>query len=413
MERRVVITGVGLVSPLGVGNEVNWSALTRGQSGIGPITRFDATDYACKIAGEIKGFQAEDWVPKKDVKKMDLFIQYAMAASEIAMRDAAYRVSPAEAERVGVYIGSGIGGLPSIERQHASLLKEGPRRISPFFIVGLIVNMPSGQVSIRYGAKGPNQAACTACSTGTHAIGDAFEIIKRGDADVMIAGGTEGVITPLCVGGFSAMKALSTRNDDPGRASRPFDADRDGFVIGEGAGIVILEEIGHAVRRGARIYAEIAGYGLSADAHHVAAPPDDGEGAVRVMQRAIADAGIDASAIEYINAHGTSTPQGDAAETRAIKKVFGARARSVAVSSTKSMTGHLLGGAGGLETAILALTVHHGILPPTINSTTADPECDLDYVPNEARRARVRYALNNSFGFGGTNAALVLKAYEE
>jgi len=412
MERRVVITGVGLVSPLGIGNEVNWNALTRGQSGVGPITRFDTTDYACKIAGEVKGFQPEDWVPRKDVKKMDLFIQYAMAAAEIAMRDAAYQVTPAESERVGVYIGSGIGGLPSIERQHASLIKEGPRRISPFFIVGLIVNMPSGQVSIRYGAKGPNQAACTACSTGTHAIGDAFEIIKRGDADVMIAGGTEGVITPLCVGGFSAMKALSTHNDDPQRASRPFDSGRDGFVIGEGAGIVILEDIGHAVRRGARIYAELAGYGLSADAHHVAAPPDDGEGAVRVMRRAIADAGIDASDIEYINAHGTSTPQGDAAETRAIRKVFGERARSIAVSSTKSMTGHLLGGAGGLETAILALTLHHGILPPTINYTTPDPECDLDYVPNEARHAKVGYALNNSFGFGGTNAALVLKAHQ-
>jgi len=412
MDRRVVITGVGMVSPLGIGNRENWQALLEGRSGIGPITRFDASDYACRIAGEVKGFNPEDWVPKKDVKKMDLFIHYAMAAAEIAMRDAGFQVQSSEADRVGVYIGSGIGGLPSIERQHAILLKEGPRRISPFFIVGLIVNMASGQVSIRYGAKGPNQAACTACATGTHAIGDAFEIIKRGDADVMIAGGCEGVIAPLCVGGFSAMRALSTRNDDPGRASRPFDADRDGFVISEGAGIVILEELGHAVRRDAAVHAEVAGYGVSGDAFHVSAPSEDGDGPVRVMRRAIQDAGIDPSAIDYVNAHGTSTPQGDAVETCALKKVFGDHARTVAVSSTKSMTGHLLGGAGGLETAIVALAIREGIVPPTINYATPDPECDLDYVPNEARRMRVNYALNNSFGFGGTNAALVLKKPE-
>jgi len=412
MERRVVITGVGMVSPLGIGNRENWEALLQGRSGIGPITRFDASDYSCRIAGEVKGYNPEDWVPKKDVKKMDLFIHYAMAAAEIAMRDAGFQVEASEADRVGVYIGSGIGGLPSIERQHAILLKEGPRRVSPFFIIGLIVNMASGQVSIRYGAKGPNQAACTACATGTHAIGDAFEIIKRGDADVMIAGGCEGVIAPLCVGGFSAMRALSTRNDDPGRASRPFDADRDGFVIGEGAGIVILEELGHAVRRDAAVHAEVAGYGVSGDAFHVSAPSEDGDGPVRVMRRAIQDAGIDPSAIDYVNAHGTSTPQGDAVETCALKKVFGDRARTVAVSSTKSMTGHLLGGAGGLETAIVALAIREGIVPPTINYATPDPECDLDYVPNEARRMRVNYALNNSFGFGGTNAALVLKKYE-
>ncbi|HYS06267.1 MAG TPA: beta-ketoacyl-ACP synthase II [Candidatus Dormibacteraeota bacterium] len=412
MDRRVVITGVGMVSPLGIGNRENWQALLEGRSGIGPITRFDASDYACRIAGEVKGFNPEDWVPKKDVKKMDLFIHYAMAAAEIAMRDAGFQVEASEADRVGVYIGSGIGGLPSIERQHAILLKEGPRRISPFFIVGLIVNMASGQVSIRYGAKGPNQAACTACATGTHAIGDAFEIIKRGDADVMIAGGCEGVIAPLCVGGFSAMRALSTRNDDPGGASRPFDADRDGFVISEGAGIVILEELGHAVRRDAAVHAEVAGYGVSGDAFHVSAPSEDGDGPVRVMRRAIQDAGIDPSAIDYVNAHGTSTPQGDAVETCALKKVFGDRARTVAVSSTKSMTGHLLGGAGGLETAIVALAIREGIVPPTINYVTPDPECDLDYVPNEARRMRVNYALNNSFGFGGTNAALVLKKPE-
>ncbi|MBI4168847.1 MAG: beta-ketoacyl-ACP synthase II [Acidobacteria bacterium] len=413
MQRRVVITGLGMVSPLGIGNEENWKGLIEGRSGIGPITRFDASDYPCRIAGELKGFNPEDWVPRKDVKKMDLFILYGMAASEIALRDAAYQVSPAEAERVGVYIGSGIGGLPSIERQHAALLREGPRRVSPFFIVGLIVNMASGQVSIRHGARGPNQAACTACATGTHAIGDAFEIIKRNDADVMIAGGCEGVITPLCVGGFGAMRALSTRNDDPQGASRPFDRERDGFVIGEGAGIVILEELGHAVRRGARIYAEVAGYGVSGDAFHVSAPPEDGDGPMRVMRRAVEDAGIDPSAIDYVNAHGTSTPQGDVVETRAIKAVFGERAGKVAVSSTKSMTGHLLGGAGGLETAIVALAVHRGMVPPTINYTTPDPDCDLDYVPNEARAVKIRYALNNSFGFGGTNAALVLKEYEE
>ncbi len=412
MERRVVITGVGMVSPLGIGNQENWDGLIQGRSGIGPITRFDASDYPCRIAGEVKGFRPEDWVPKKDIKKMDLFIHYAMAASEIAMRDAAFQVAPSEADRVGVFIGSGIGGLPSIERQHAILLREGPRRVSPFFIVGLIVNMASGQVSIRFGAKGPNQAACTACATGTHAIGDAFEIIKRGDADVMIAGGCEAVIAPLCVGGFSAMRALSTRNDDPEGASRPFDAGRDGFVISEGAGVVVLEDLGHAVRRGARVYAEIAGYGTSGDAFHVSAPSEDGDGPVRVMRQAIRDAGIEASEIDYVNAHGTSTPQGDTVETRAIKTVFGERARKIAVSSTKSMTGHLLGGAGGLETAIVALVVERDVVPPTINYTAPDPDCDLDYVPNEARRMRVRYGLNNSFGFGGTNAALVLKKYE-
>jgi 3-oxoacyl-[acyl-carrier-protein] synthase II len=407
--RRVVITGLGMVSPLGIGTRENWEALIAGKSGIGPITRFDAAEYPCRIAGEVKDFRPEDWVPRKDVKKMDLFIHYAMAASEMAMRDAAYQVTPSEADRVGVHIGSGIGGLPSIERQHAILLKEGPRRVSPFFIVGLIVNMASGQVSIRFGAKGPNQAACTACATGTHAIGDAFEIIRRGDADVMIAGGCEGVITPLCVGGFAAMRALSTRNDAPEKASRPFDRDRDGFVIGEGAGIVILEEHGHAVRRNARVYAEVAGYGTSGDAYHVSAPSEDGDGPIRVMRNAIRAAGVDASAIDYVNAHGTSTPQGDAVESRALHAVFGERTARLPVSSTKSMTGHLLGGAGGLETAIAALTVLHGVIPPTINYATPDPECDLDTVPNEARRARVDHALNNSFGFGGTNAALVLK----
>jgi len=412
MRRRVVITGLGLVSPLGLGVTANWDALVHGRSGIGPITRFDASAFPCRIAGEVNGFNPEDWVPKKDVKKMDLFIHYAMAASEMALKDAAFTVTPAEAERVGVYIGSGIGGLPSIERQHTALLQEGPRRISPFFIIGLIVNMASGQVSIRYGAKGPNQAACTACATGTHAIGDAFEIVRRDDADVMIAGGAEGVITPLCVGGFSAMRALSTRNDEPQKASRPFDAGRDGFVISEGAGIVILEELGHAVRRGARIYAELAGYGVSGDAWHVSAPSEDGDGPVRVMRLALRSAGLDASQIDYVNAHGTSTPQGDVVESRALRVVFGEGAGRIAVSSTKSMTGHLLGGSGGLETAITALAVFHDTAPPTINYDAADPGCDLDYVPNNARRMPIRHALNNSFGFGGTNACVVLKKYE-
>jgi 3-oxoacyl-[acyl-carrier-protein] synthase II len=411
MTKRVVITGLGMVSPLGIGNQENWNALIRGESGIGTITRFDVTDYPSKIAGEMKGFHPEDWVPKKDVKKMDLFIHYAMAAAELAMRDAAYQIPAAEAERVGVYIGSGIGGLPSIERQHVSLLKDGPRRMSPFFIVGLIVNMASGQVSIRHGAKGPNQASCTACATGTHAIGDAYQIILRGDADVMIAGGAEGVITPLCVGGFSAMRALSTRNDDPKSASRPFDKERDGFVIGEGAGIVILEEHGHAVKRGAKIHAEVAGYGVSGDAFHVSAPSEDGDGPIRVMRQAILSAGIDPSAIDYINAHGTSTPQGDAIEAKAIAEIFGERSRTIPVSSTKSMTGHLLGGAGGLETAITAMAVQHDLAPPTINYSTPDPDCDLDVLPNEARQVTIDHALNNSFGFGGTNAALVLKKY--
>ncbi|HET8945860.1 MAG TPA: beta-ketoacyl-ACP synthase II [Candidatus Polarisedimenticolia bacterium] len=408
MARRVVITGIGMVSPLGLGARDNWDALVRGVSGVGPITRFDASAFACRIAGEVKGFNPEDWVGKKDVKKMDLFIHYALAASDMALKDAAFTVTPAEAERVGVYIGSGIGGLPSIERQHSALLTEGPRRISPFFIIGLIVNMASGQVSIRYGAKGPNQANSTACATGTHAIGDAYEIIRRGDADVMIAGGAEGVITPLCVGGFAAMRALSTRNDDPGTASRPFDRDRDGFVIGEGAGIVLLEEYGHAVKRNAKVYAEVTGYGISGDAYHVSAPSEDGDGPIRVMRNALRSAGLEAAQIDYVNAHGTSTPQGDVVETKAIKAVFGARAAKMAVSSTKSMTGHLLGGAGGLETAITALAVHHDTAPPTINYKTPDPDCDLDYVPNEARRLTIRHALNNSFGFGGTNAAVIL-----
>ncbi|HEU5180717.1 MAG TPA: beta-ketoacyl-ACP synthase II [Candidatus Polarisedimenticolia bacterium] len=411
MQRRVVITGIGMVSPLGVGTEANWSALLAGRSGVGPITRFDAAAYPSRIAGEVKAFNPEDFIPKKDVKKMDRFIHFALAASQLAMDDSGLAITPANAERVGVYIGSGIGGLPSIERQHASLLESGPDRISPFFIVGLIVNLASGQVSIRFGAKGPNLAVSTACATGSHSIGDSYEIIKRGDADAMICGGTEAVITPLAVGGFCAMRALSTRNDAPEKASRPFDLLRDGFVMGEGSGIVILEEASLAERRGARIYAELVGYGLTGDAFHVSAPSADGDGPVRVMHAALADAGVGAEAIDYINAHGTSTPAGDKVETLAIHRVFGEHARKVAVSSTKSMTGHLLGAAGGLETAITALSVAHDIMPPTINYESPDPECDLDYVPNQSRKKTVTYALNNSFGFGGTNASLLLKKY--
>jgi len=412
MERRVVITGIGLVSPLGIGTVQTWEALLAARSGIGTITRFDTAEYPAKIAGEVRGFDPAAYSPAKEVKKSDLFIHYALAATQFAIEDAKLSISETNAERVGVYIGSGIGGLPSIERQHAELLQRGPRRISPFFIVGLIITPAPGQVSIRYGAKGPNLANSTACSTGTHAIGDSARLIARGDADVMICGGTEAVVTPLAVGGFSAMRALSTRNDEPEKASRPFDADRDGFVIGEGAGIVILEELGLALQRGAPVYAEVAGYGCSADAFHISAPSEDGDGPVRVMRNTLADAGASPAAVDYINAHGTSTPIGDKIETMAIKTVFGDHARKLMVSSTKSMTGHLLGAAGGLETGITALAVKHGVIPPTINYARKDPECDLDYVPNEARRARITYALNNSFGFGGTNASLLLKRLE-
>lgn len=412
MERRVVITGIGMVSPLGIGTEANWSALLAGRSGVGPITRFDAARYPSRVAGEVKDFNPEDYVAKKDVKKMDRFIHFALAASQLAVEDSGLAISASNGERVGVYIGSGIGGLPSIEKQHASLLETGPDRISPFFIVGLIVNLASGQVSIRFGAKGPNLAASTACATGSHSIGDSFEIIKRGDADAMICGGAEAVITPLAVGGFCAMRALSTRNDAPQKASRPFDAGRDGFVMGEGSGIVILEELSTALRRDARIYAEVAGYGLTGDAYHVSAPSADGDGPVRVMLAALNDAGVGPEVVDYINAHGTSTPSGDKVETLAIHRVFGERAGKIAVSSTKSMTGHLLGAAGGLETAVTALAVARDSVPPTINYEVPDPECDLDYVPNQSRSQPVRYALNNSFGFGGTNASLLLKKFE-
>jgi 3-oxoacyl-[acyl-carrier-protein] synthase II len=409
----VVVTGVGLVSPLGVGTEANWNALCEGRSGIRPITRFDASQHACRIAGEVQGFDPLQFVDKKDVKKMDVFIQYAIAASQFAMDDARLSVTEDIAPRVGVFIASGIGGFSTIEREHKALLEGGPRRISPFFIPAAIINLAAGQVSIRFGAKGPNSATCTACSASAHAIGDALEIIRRDAADVMIAGGSEAAITPMGVGGFAAMRALSTRNDDPQRASRPFDAERDGFVMGEGSGVVVLEELEFARARGAHIYAELVGYGMSADAFHITAPSEDGDGGVRVMQAALWDAGIEPSAIGYINAHGTSTPYNDKLETLAIKKCFGDHARTVAISSTKSMTGHLLGAAGGLEAGISVLAIKREMLPPTINLEHADPECDLDYVPHKARAAKVDYALSNSFGFGGTNGALLFKRYED
>ncbi|MCZ6671054.1 MAG: beta-ketoacyl-ACP synthase II [Acidobacteria bacterium] len=409
MGRRVVITGIGLVSPLGVGTEVTWNALLEGKSGIGPITRFDLAGFPSKIAGEVKGFDPLDFMSSKDLRKMDLFIQYACAASSIAMENSGLRIDSSNAERIGVYIGSGIGGLGLIEGQHKKFLASGPRKISPFFIVGLIVNLATGQVSIRHGAKGPNLACATACATGTHAIGDSFRLIANGSADAMIAGGSEAVITPLAVGGFSAMRALSTRNEEPEKASRPFDKDRDGFIMGEGAGVVILEELRSAQERGAKMFAEIVGYGLSGDAFHVSAPSDNGDGPFRVMRNAINDAGIKPSEIQYINAHGTSTPAGDRIETLAIKRVFGESAPGIPISSTKSMTGHLLGAAGGLEAGITALVLQNGIIPPTTNYDTPDPDCDLDYVPNQSRRHPIRYALTNSFGFGGTNASLVLK----
>jgi 3-oxoacyl-[acyl-carrier-protein] synthase II len=410
--RRVVVTGIGLVSSLGIGTESNWAALAAGRSGIDTISRFDVSQFATRIAGEVRGFNPLDFVEKKDVKKMDAFIQYAIAASQFAMDDAALTITPELGPNVGVSIGSGIGGFSTIEREHKALLDGGPRKISPFFIPSAIINLAAGQLSIRYGAKGPNTATCTACSASAHAIGDAYEMIRREAADVMIAGGSEAAITPMSVGGFGALRALSTRNDEPARASRPFDKDRDGFVIGEGAGVVILEELELAKNRGARIYAEIVGYGMSSDAYHITAPSEDGDGPYRVMKAAIKSAGLEPAAIDYINAHGTSTPHGDKVETIAIKRCFGDHAKTLPVSSTKSMTGHLLGAAGGLEAGITVLVVHHQIVPPTINLDQPDPECDLDYVPNTARPSRIVYALSNSFGFGGTNAALLFKRYE-
>lgn len=411
MPRRVVVTGVGLLSSVGIGTENCWKGIREGISGIGPITQFDASEFACKIAGEVRDFNPLHYVDKKDVKKMGRFIQFAMAASSFAMESAQFTVSPEEAENVGVYIGSGIGGFEVIEREHKILLERGPSRISPFFIPSCIVNLASGYVSIRYGAKGPNSATATACTTSAHSIGDSFRLIQHGDADVMICGGSEACITPMGIGGFAAMRALSTRNDDPKRASRPWDRDRDGFVVGEGSGILVLEELEHAQRRNARILAEIVGYGMSSDAHHITSPPDDGDGGYRVMRNALRDAGLLPSDIQYVNAHGTSTGLGDKAETVAIKRTFGDHAYKLAVSSTKSMTGHLLGGAGGLEAGISVLAIRDQIAPPTINLEHPDTDCDLDYVPNHAREMRIDCALSNSFGFGGTNGCLIFRKF--
>jgi 3-oxoacyl-[acyl-carrier-protein] synthase II len=407
------VTGVGLVSPLGIGTKANWEALSAGRSGIGPITRFDASQFSARIAGEVKQFDPLQFIEKKDVKKMDVFIQLAIAAAQFAVDDAGLQVTPEIATRVGVFIASGIGGFSTIEREHRALLEGGPRRISPFFIPAAIINLAAGQVSIRFGAKGPNSATCTACSASAHAIGDALEIIRRGRADVMIAGGSESAITPMGVGGFAAMRALSTRNDDPETASRPFDLDRDGFIMGEGSGVVVLEELEFARRRGAPIYAELVGYGMSADAFHITAPSEDGDGGMRVMTSALDDAGVMPPEVDYINAHGTSTPYNDKLETLAIRRLFGEHAARLAISSTKSMTGHLLGAAGGLEAGITALAIKHQLAPPTINYRTPDPECDLDYVPNIARPMNIGYALSNSFGFGGTNGALLFRKYSE
>jgi len=408
-KRRVVITGVGLITPLGVGVEKSWEGLTGGKSGIRPITRFDASAFPTRIAGEVDGFTPEDYIEVKEVKKMDRFIHFGVAAASMAMEDSGLKIDENNAARIGVYVGAGMGGLPAIEHYHKVLLEKGPKRITPFFIPMLIINLAAGQISIKFGAKGPNSAPATACATGSHAIGDAFKVIQRGDADAMIAGGTESVITSMGIGGFNAMKALSTRNDEPEKASRPFDRDRDGFIMGEGAGILVMEEREHALARKAHIYAEIAGYGLTGDAYHITSPAPGGEGAARCMAMALKDAGVAPEAVDYINAHGTSTKYGDELETQAIKSVFGDHAYKVAVSSTKSMTGHLLGAAGGVEAVVCALSIKHGVIPPTINLDNSDPECDLDYVPNTARRVDVTYALSNSFGFGGTNACLLLK----
>jgi 3-oxoacyl-[acyl-carrier-protein] synthase II len=410
IKKRVVVTGMGLVSPLGNTTEETWDGLIAGRSGVDYITRFDTSQHKVRFAAETRGFDPLNFVERKELKKMDYFIFFAIAAAKEALDDSRLKITPENAEDIGVYIGSGIGGFGVFEREHKKMLEDGPDRISPFFIPASIINLASGYVSIKSGAKGPNSATATACSSGAHALGDSFRIIQRGDAVAMICGGSEGAITPMSVGGFGALQALSTRNDDPSRASRPFDKGRDGFVIGEGAGILVLEELEHARARGAKIYAEIVGYAMTSDAFHITMP--DLNGPRRVMLKAIKDAGIDPNEVDYINVHGTSTPAGDVNETNAIKAAFGDQAYKLAASSTKSMTGHLLGGAGGLEGGITVLAVQRQILPPTINYETPDPECDLDYVPNQARAAKVRYALSNSFGFGGTNAALLFKRYE-
>ncbi|NWF83581.1 MAG: beta-ketoacyl-ACP synthase II [Bryobacteraceae bacterium] len=413
MARRVVVTGVGVISSVGLTAEETWSSICASKCGIGPITQFDASQFSTRIAAEVKGFDPLQFVDKKELKKVGRFIQFAIAASDEAMKASGLQVTAANAEQVGVYIGSGIGAFEVIEREHKNLLEKGPGRISPFFIPATIVNLASGNVSIRTGAKGPNSATATACTTSAHCIGDSFRLIQHGYADAMIAGGAEACITPMGVGGFAALRALSTRNDEPEKASRPWDKDRDGFVVGEGAGIVILEELEMARARGAKILAEIVGYGMSGDAYHITAPSEDGEGAYRVMRNAIKDAGIEPSAIDYINAHGTSTPVGDVIECTAIKRTFGDHAKKVAISSTKSMTGHLLGGAGGLEAALTILAIRDQIAPPTINLDHPDEQCDLDFVPHKARPMKLEYALSNSFGFGGTNGSLIFKRYSE
>ncbi|MBW2574698.1 MAG: beta-ketoacyl-ACP synthase II [Deltaproteobacteria bacterium] len=413
MDRRVVITGLGLVTPLGIGVEETWTALCEGKSGIAKITRFDASGFDTQIAGEVKDFHPEDFLPRKEAKRIQLFIAYAVAASRMAIEDSGLKIDKTNENRIGVLTGCGLGGLQILEQTSKILEKKGPKRVTPFFIPMMIGNMAPGMISIYLGAKGPNSSIATACASGTHAVGDAFKIIKQGAADAMITGGVESVITPTCIAGFNAMKALSVRNNEPEKASRPFDRDRDGFVVGEGCGIIILETLEGALKRGARIYAEICGYGMSGDGFHMAAPAPNGEGAARCMAAAIDDAGISYNTIDYINAHGTSTQLNDVYETKAIKSVFKEKALSIAVSSTKSMTGHLLGGAGGIETVFTALTIYNGIIPPTINLDNPDRDCDLDYVPNTARKTDVNTAMTNSFGFGGTNAVLILSKYRD
>jgi 3-oxoacyl-[acyl-carrier-protein] synthase II len=410
-KRRVVVTGVGLVTPLGTGTKKTWGNICAGTSGVGLITRFDTSEYAVKIAAEVKDFQAEDFIEKKLAKHLDLFVQYAIAAAKLAFEDSGAVIDESNCQRVGVITGCGMGGLPTIEQNHLSCLERGSKRISPFFIPMAIPNMPSGHISMQLGAKGPNLALSTACAAGTHAVGEAYRSIVYGSCDMVVTGGSESVICPLGVGGFSAMKALSTRNDAPEQASRPFDKDRDGFIMSEGSGMLIVEELEHALKRGATIYAEITGYGASSDAYHIAAPPENGEGAARCLRMALDDAGLSPEDIDYVNAHGTSTPLNDRCETQAIKTVFGDHAKSLAISSTKSMTGHMLGAAGGIEAAFTALSIHEQIAPPTMNLQEASPECDLDYVPNKARKMDIRAAVSNSFGFGGTNGVIVMQRY--
>lgn len=410
-KRRVVVTGIGLVTPLGTGTQKTWGNICAGTTGVGLITRFDTSDFAVKIAAEVKDFQAEDFIEKKLAKHLDLYVQYAIAAAKLAFADSGASIDETNCQRVGVITGCGMGGLPTIEQNHVSFLERGSRKISPFFIPMAIPNMPSGHISMQLGAKGPNLALSTACAAGTHAVGEAYRAIVYGSCDMVITGGSEAVICPLGVGGFSAMKALSTRNDAPAQASRPFDKDRDGFIMSEGSGMLIVEELEHAVKRGATIYAEITGYGASSDAYHIAAPPENGEGAARCLRLALQDAGLAPEDIDYINAHGTSTPLNDRCETQAIKTVFGAHARRLAISSTKSMTGHMLGAAGGIEAAFTALSIRDQIAPPTVNLQEASPDCDLDYVPNQARKMEIRAAVSNSFGFGGTNGVVVMQRY--